>query len=349
MWPVFNFFRDLYTFTFKRFLMSKKKWLLLIPLVLLVLYLLGPGPSKPVFDPKLPVVPSAPRQLEDFISNTESAHKLRPDNQARIVWADDSLHEVTDYSILYLHGFSASQGEGDPVHRIIAKKYGCNLYLSRLAEHGIDTVDKLRRLTADKLWESAKEAYSISRKLGKKVIVMGTSTGASLAIMLASHYPEIHSLILLSPNIEIFDSNAWILNNPWGLQLARMINGSDYVFSQDTRPLYKRYWSYGYRLEAVVQLEEMLESAMKPELFRKVTQPTLMLYYYRNPVNQDSVVRVDAMHRMFEQLSTPPDKKRSVSIPNAGNHVIGSYIKSKDVATVVIEIQKFMDEVLQMK
>ena len=109
--------------------------------------------------------------------------------------------------------------------------------LSRLAEHGIDTTEKLVNLTADKLWESSKEAYSIASQLGKKVIVMGTSTGASLALMLAANYPEIHSLILLSPNIKIFDSNAWILNNPWGLQLARMINGSDYITSADTRPI----------------------------------------------------------------------------------------------------------------
>ena len=177
---------------------------------------------------------------------------------------------------------------------------------------------------------------------------MGTSTGASLALMLAANYPEVHSLILLSPNIEIFDNAAWILNNPWGLQIARVVNGSDYVISSDTRPLYKQYWSYKYRLEAVVELEEMLESAMTPDLFSKVTQPTLMLYYYRDKVNQDSVVKVEAMHKMFAALGTPNNKKRSVPVPKAGNHVIGSYIKSQDVETVGLEIEKFMNEVLRL-
>lgn len=328
--------------------MNKKKWLLITILLLILVYLLGPRPSRPVYNKNLPVIPSAP-YLESYISKHQAVHKLRPDNHARIIWINDSLKNITEYAILYLHGFSSSQGEGDPIHKRIAKKYGCNLYLSRLAEHGIDTTEKLVNITADKLWESAKEAYAIASKLGKKVIIVGTSTGATLALMLAANYPEIHSLILLSPNIQIFDGAAWVLNNPWGLQIARIVNGSDYVIASDTRPLYRQYWSHDYRLEAVVELEEMLESAMKPELFKKVTQPTLMLYYYRDEINQDSVVKVDAMHKMFGALGTPQDKKRSVPIPNAGNHVIGSYIKSQDVETVGKEIEKFMNDVLRLK
>ncbi len=173
------------------------------------------------------------------------------------------------------------------MHKNIARRFGCNLYLSRLAEHGIDTVEQLVNLTADRLWESAKEAYAIGSKLGNKVILMGTSTGGTLALMLAADHPEIHSLILLSPNIKIFDNNAWLANNPWGLEIARLVTGSNYVFSEDTRPLYKQYWNYGYRLEAVTELEEMLETSMRPELFKKVTQPTLMLYYYKDKIHQD--------------------------------------------------------------
>jgi len=328
--------------------MNKKKWWFLALLILIIVYLMGPRPATPVYDKKLPEVPPA-AALDDYIKQRESLHKLRPDNEARIVWANDSAKNITEYAILYLHGFSASQGEGDPVHKHIAKKYGCNLYLARLAEHGIDTTEKLVNLTADKYWESAKEAYSIASRLGKKVIIMGTSTGASLALILAASYPNIHSLILMSPNIKIFDGTASLVNNPWGLQIARLVTGSDYINSEDTRPIYKQYWSYGYRIEAVAQLEELLETAMKPELFKKVKQPVLMLYYYRDKINQDSVVKVEAMQKMYDELGTPADKKRKVAVPNAGNHVIGSFIKSHDVATVEKEIEKFMDEVLRLK
>lgn len=329
--------------------MRKNKWWIYTLLVLIIFYLAGPRPSTPVLDQSLPTVPSGFADLESYIHDKEAAHKVKPDNEARIVWANDTAKNVTEYSILYLHGFSASQAEGEPVHRYIANKFHCNLYLPRLAEHGIDTTEKLVNFTTEKYWTSAKEAYAIASRLGKKVIVMGTSTGGTLALMLAANYPEIHSLVLLSPNIEIFDKHAWVLNNPWGLQIARMVNGSGYIYSEDTRPIYKKYWSYGYRIESLVQLEEMLESQMTTSLFRKVKQPTLMLYYYKDSVHQDSVVKVDAMQKMFANLGTPPRLKRSVNIPNAGNHVIGSYIKSHDVISVEREIENFMEQVLKVK
>jgi esterase/lipase len=333
----------------KKTKMFKRKWWILIPLLLIILYLLGPRPSTPVYKKDLPQVPADLQQLESYIRLKESAHKLKPDNEARIVWANDSAKAKTEYAILYLHGFSASQAEGDPVHRTIAREFGCNLYLSRLAAHGLDTTEQLLNLTAENYWESAREAYAIASQLGNKVIIMGTSTGGTLALMLAAAYPETNSLVLMSPNIAIFDGTAWVLNDPWGLQIARLVTGSKYIYSEDTRPLVKKYWSYGYRIEAVVQLEELLETAMNPELFHEVKQPTLMLYYYKDDVHKDSVVQIEPMKKMFSELGTPPDKKRAVAMPNPGNHVIGSYIKSHDVEGVTREIEKFMQDVLGLR
>jgi len=232
------------------------------------------------------------------------------------------------------------------VHRNIAKEFGCNLYLSRLAEHGIDTVDQLINLTADNYWESAKQAFAIGKQLGQKVILMGTSTGGTLALQLAAAYPDdIAALILLSPNISINDPNAWMLNNHWGLQLARMVKKSDYNSSEDDRPIYKKYWNKPYRLEAAVALEELLETTMNRETFEKVTQPVLVLYYYKDDQHQDNVVKVSSTLTMFDQLGTPIDRKRKQAMPNTGNHVIGSPIKSNDVEGVQKEIEKFMNDI----
>ncbi len=57
----------------------------------------------------------------------------------------------------------------------------------------------------------------------------------------------------------------------------------------------------------------------------------------------------DAMQKMFAELGTPANKKRSVPMPKAGNHVLGSYIKSNDVDGVQREIENFMTDVLKMK
>jgi pimeloyl-ACP methyl ester carboxylesterase len=323
------------------------KWFGLTLLVLIIAYFLGPKPTHPKYDLTLPVVPTEAAALEVYIQQQEIKHKLKADNEARIVWAKDSLKQPTEYAIVYLHGFSASQKEGDPVHIAFAKKFGANLYLSRLYAHGIDTADPLANFTADGLWNSAKEAFMIGKSLGKKVILMSTSTGGTLALKLAAEYPEIAGLILLSPNIAINDPNAWLLNNPWGLQIAQLVEGKSRTVS-DTTAIYSRYWNNQYSTKSLVQLEELLETTMKESTFRKVEQPLLLLYYYKDEDHQDDVVKVPAMKRMFRQLGTPGHLKRQVAIPNAGDHVIGSYIKSKDLKTVQEQCDRFAIEVLKI-
>jgi pimeloyl-ACP methyl ester carboxylesterase len=327
--------------------MKPLKWFGIIVLLLIIAYFLGPRPAIPHYTLDLPAIPADPAAMESYIRNHEAQHKLKPGNEARIVWLNDSLKQKTEYAIVYLHGFSASQEEGDPVHTLFAKKFGCNLYLSRLAEHGIDTTEPLVNLTAENLWTTAKEAYAIGKQLGKKVILMGTSTGGSLALQLAAEYPDIAGLILLSPNIAINDGAAWVLNNHWGLQVAHMVKGK-YNTAKDTTAVYKQYWYHKYRMEGAVALEELLETTMKASLFEKVKQPVLLLYYYKDDDHQDPVVKVSAMKRMFRQLGTPPGLKRETAIPGAGDHVIGSWIKSKDLPAVEDNCKKFALEILKL-
>ena len=319
-----------------------------IIIILSVIYFLGPHPSSPAYSLVMPSVPSV-NGLEQFIAAKEALHKLRLDNEARIVWANDSVLQKTDYSIVYIHGFSASQNEGNPVHRNIAKTFGCNLYLSRLAEHGIDTTEQLLNLTADKYWESAKEALAIGKQLGKRVILMGTSTGASQALQLAAAFPnDIDGLILYSPNIAINDPNAWLLNNPWGLQIARLVLGSKYIVPKDDRPVYNQNWNKPYRIEATIALEEMLETSMTSETFEKIKKPVLMLYYYKDEAQQDKVVKVSAMKKMFLQLGTAVNMKREMAMPNTGDHVIASPIKSNDIENVETETRRFLVEIMKL-
>lgn len=322
------------------------KKVLISALIIAIIYQIGPQPRTPVYSASIPTMPSV-ENIESYITSKELKHRLKPDNQARIVWYNDSVHAVTEYAIVYLHGFSASQEEGDPVHRNVARKFGMNLYLSRLSQHGIDTSEQLLNLNAENYWASAKEALAVGKSIGKKVILMGTSTGASQALQLAAYFPkDVAAIFLYSPNIEINDRNAWLLNNPWGLQIARLVKGGKNNVPPDSRPIYKQYWNTPYRLESVVALQEMLESSMTEETFKKVHQPCLMLYYYKDEDHQDEVVKVSAMKSMFERLGTPDNLKRSLPLPNTGNHVIASPIKSADVASVEKETERFLEDIL---
>ena len=306
----------------------KKKILGIVLLILVVFYFAGPNPSTPVYEPTLPEIPQN-QSLDQFLAAHEFAFPVKPDNEARIIWSDSTNKVPTEYAIVYLHGFTASPIEGDPVHRNLAKRFGCNLYLARLSEHGLIQKEQLQNLTADSYWESAKFALAMGRKLGKKIILMGTSTGGTQALQLASTYPDlVDGLILYSPNIEINDPNAWLLNNPWGLQIARLVKQGNYLIPPDKRPIYAKYWNTPYRLEAAVELQEMVETTMNDDTFQKIKQPLLLVYYYKNEEEQDPVVKVSAMMKMFDQIQTPANLKQKTAVPDAGHHVIASPIKS---------------------
>lgn len=329
--------------------MSKRSILITFPFLLLLgVYFLGSSPAKPTYEMTIPNVPAEPGQLETYIANRESKHNVKPDNEARIVWFD-STKAKTAYSVIYLHGFSASQEEGDPVHTEFAKKFGCNLFLARLADHGIDTAAQLLYFTPDRLWESVKEALAIGQAIGEKVIIMSTSTGGTVALMLAAEFPDaVHALINMSPNIEINDPSAFLLNNPWGLQIVRMVMGGEYQ-QINYSPERQQYWNGKYRLEALTQLQELLESKMTRETFERVKQPVLNLYYYKDEENQDPTVKVSAMLTMHKQLGTPDSLKEAIPVPNAGAHVIGSHLVSKDLETVLREANRFAVEKLALK
>ncbi len=334
--------------------MSKRIIYTSFPIILLAgIYFLGPEPKKPKWDKAVVTVPLSPSELERYVTDQEAKHKLKPDNEARIIWADSSKKK-TEYSVVYLHGFSASQEEGDPIHEQFAKKFKCNLYLARMADHGIDTTDQLLYFTADRWWQSSKEALAIGKALGNKVIIMSTSTGGTMALILAAEYPsDVFALINMSPNIELFNPASWLANNPWGVNLARIIVGGKYNVSKPIlgvdMKLQNQYWNDKYRLEAVCQLQEMLEDKMKESTFKKVAQPSLSLYYYKSEAEQDSTVKVSAILEMNKQLGTPDDLKETFAIPGAGVHVIGSYIRSKDLKAVKEAVDKFAMEKLKMK
>lgn len=309
---------------------------LILIAVFIVAYIAGPTFPKPKLGSNLPTIQLQASEFDSYLKNKEAGLKIKPDNESRIVWANDSLKNKTGYCLLYIHGFSASWYEGNPIHIDFAHRYGMNLYIPLLASHGIDTTEALIDMTPDQLYESAKEALVVAQSLGKKVILMGTSTGGTLMLKLASDFPELmDGLILLSPNIAINNPAAFLLSKPWGLQIARSVYKGKYrVTNTDFASEDCRYWNCKYRLEAIVYLQQLVEATMTKETFAKVDKPVFLGYYYKDEENQDQNVKVDAMLKMFDQLGSPESLKQKVAFPEAGTHVIGCKLFSgawKDV------------------
>ena len=323
------------------------KTLLLLLLAGIGIYFIGPKVDAPDMDLTLPKVTSDLRQLEKEINEGEAANTLiKPENASRIVW-QDSVPEKTPYSMVYLHGWSASSKEGDPIHLEMAKKYGCNLYLPRLAGHGLEEEEPMLSLTADHLIASAKEAIAIGKQLGDKVIVMATSTGGTLALHLAGEDEDVAALVLYSPNIEIYDSNAKLLAGPWGLQLGKLVQGDYHVF--ESTEVKRKYWTTRYRTEALTHLQSLVKHTMTDKTFKKVSRPVFLGYFYKDENIHDKTVSVPAMLEMYEMLGIEEPAKRKVAFAEVNDHVVACSLTSEDLESVRSETSKFFEEVIGMQ
>ena len=325
------------------------QWTAGIVLALAVVFLAGPKSPEAELNPNLPTVPTDPAQLELMVNSSEAAIKdLKPDNEARIVWADSASKQKTPYSIVYIHGFGASWAEGDPVARNIARRYGANLYLSRMYDAGVNDPDAFKDLTPENFLGGAKQALSIGKVLGDSVIVIGTSAGGLLTVYLASTHPELKGIVLYSPCMEVANPALKLVTGHWGEEILHLAMGERRI-TADTDSELAKYWLQSYHTNGLLTLQKTIDAVARPEVYSKVKMPVFVGYYYKNEDEQDDVVSVKAIQKMVGLLGTPDNLKVEQSFPESGDHVIGSRLRSKDVKGVQKATEAFFENVLKMK
>jgi esterase/lipase len=306
---------------------------ILIAIVVLVgLYFVGPHPDAPTFPgSSWNNIPNEPQAIKTFLQANEAENgNLKPDNQGQIIYADSANPQKTKTVVLYIHGFSASPMEGNPLHKSVAKALNANLVLARIEDHGeFPTDSTMAKASADKFYQSVENYYALAKKLGDEVIVLGTSFGGAMSLVLATKHPEMKALMLYGPCIAIKDPTAPLVDNPWGLQLARTVMQSDFRDIPSVSPGHKNFWSLHYRLEGIVAIQNFLTHAMTDETFENVKVPVFLSYYYQDEAHQDNVVSVQAMRDMFPKLGSAIKKEQA--FPLSGYHVITSDILGKRV------------------
>lgn len=313
--------------------------------VLAVIFALGPQPDYPRYDLSPMYLKVQLQDLDSYVAAKEAkVLDLKSDNEARIIWYQDSIQK-TEYSLVYLHGFSASQEEGDPVHTRFAERYGMNLYLPRLADHGRQSKDSFKELTPKQLIDSAKEAIAIGGLIGEKIVLMSCSTGSTYSLMLAPSDDRVEAMIMYSPNIAIADQTAKLVTYPWGKQILSTVMGGDYVnISYPDKA--KQYWNESYHINGVIAMQALIDDGMQEEIFELYNKPLYLGCYFKDDENQDNVVSVDAMEEMFSQISTPTERKRIVKFPDATRHVFTSHIMVDEFYEVNKSTYLFAEEVL---
>ncbi len=239
----------------------------------------------------------------------------------------------TRTAIVYLHGFSATRQEIAPTSALVADRLGANLYETRLSGHGHDR-SPMHGVRAEDWLRDGVEALAIGAAIGERMIVIGTSTGATLALALIGHpsMERVRTLVLISPNIEPGDPTAKWLTWPAGPVLARLVAGDTRSWTPHN-DLQRRYWSTSYPTAAVVEVMRLVDRA-KSLASVPMTQEVLMLL---SP--QDTVISPAAARRAYDSIDAP--RKALVEILDAGDpshHVLAGDILSPGTTEEIADL-----------
>ena len=225
---------------------------------------------------------------------------IRPGLEKEVVWAFPASRARTPLAIVYVHGFSASKGEIRPLPDTVAETLGANLFYTRLAGHGQDGA-AMGTATVNAWANDFAEALAIGERLGERVIVVATSTGASIASWAATEPglgERMAGVVLVSPNYGVQAAGAGLLAGPWGLQIARLVAGDERSF-EPVNESQGRYWTTRYPIEAVLPMSAVVALAAEAPVERAGV-PALFLFS-----DADKVVRPDLTRAIAARWGAP--------------------------------------------
>ena len=276
--------------------------------------------------PDISIETSVDQYLEVQESNVAG---VQPWARKEVIWANKK-GEKTKFSIIFLHGFSASKFELAPFPNAIAQKLNANIYNARLAGHGCGG-DALGRVAAKDWIFDLSEALEVGRQIGEKIIIIGSSTGGTLAAVGASEN-NVSGIIFVSPNFKV----RYRFFQTFTLGFARfwvpLIVGK-YRNVKARSKEHLIYWTTHYPTVALITLAALVKKVVSLNFSEKVC-PALFI------ISPDDKV-VDAKKAL--QIEKKWGGKSSVYLVHCGpnddpnSHVIAGDIMSPSQTNELVE------------
>ena len=230
--------------------------------------------------------PTPGPDLDAWLAGLEAGvPRLRAGEAKGVVWANPDARARTPLAVVYLHGFSADRHEVEPLVSDLARDLGANAFFTRLAGHGQDGAAMAEASVQDWMADAA-EAVAVGARLGERVVLVGTSTGATLALWAAARPESVDrtaALVLVSPNLGLRDPSSRVLLWPWGGLIARAVAGAERCFEPENEAQ-ALHWTNCYPTRALLPMAALVAHvrALDPG---RVGAPTLVVYS-----RQDAVV-----------------------------------------------------------
>lgn len=214
--------------------------------------------------------------VEGWLAAREaSVPNLREGCAKSIVWAGEAGVQ-TDIAVLYIHGFSATGHELRPLPDLVADGLGANLHFTRLTGHGqAGTAMGDATFAA---WQSdVAEALMVARTIGKQVLVIGCSTGCTLAVDALARGAQIAGLVCISPNFGLTNKVAQILLDlPFVRHWGHLVAGKSRSFDVIS-DAHGAFWTTSYPTRAVFPMGEAVRAVRRSDL-SQVRTPAMFAF-----------------------------------------------------------------------
>lgn len=251
--------------------------------LIFALMLIGAGawwfaPQEPVDREIAFKADSLPDDLQPWLDQRELQYSdIHPDAAKRIVWAG-TPGAKTPLAVIYLHGFSATSQEIRPVPYDVARALGANLFFTRLAGHG-RSGDAMATATAGDWIEDLAEAMAIGRRLGDRVVIISTSTGATLAAIGATDpalSTDMAGIVMVSPNFGVRSLAGKILDMPFARWWGPVVAGQTRSFPAQNAA-HAEHWTTSYPTVALFPMAALVRHARALD-YSAVKIPALVIY-----------------------------------------------------------------------
>lgn len=305
-----------------------KKFFLILAVVIIALFAIDAYQSHITYTYKTKKLPAT---FEEYYQSKlkESKEKgVRPKNEEKLL----KFADKTKIALLYIHGYGASRAEGEYIVDKVAKKYKYNTYYLRLPGHGT-TMEDHKSTEYYQLLDTAIEAAYMTKQLGDKLVIIGTSMGGAIATYIAAEFPNLpDALILTSPFYRFTNPvGNMFLFRPFFHTLLLFVTYRErhdpYDDPNDNWTMYwypKNYWA------SLHSLLDITDLAANDEIYKKVSCPVLLLYYYKDDTTKDATANVNEMLHAFDMFNNgkPHSLSKKVAVENGDHVLLSKYVKS---------------------
>jgi esterase/lipase len=232
--------------------------------------------------------------LDQLIESRENEiQNIRLDVEKKIIWAKKN-NQKTKTSLVFIHGFSATRFELNPVIEMLGKELQANIFFTRLKGHGQDG-RALGEATFDDWMIDIEEAIGIGRVIGDNLILIGCSTGCSLIHTILKESIDIKAVIYVSPNFGPKSFKGQLLRVPGAKLFMPLVFGKEHFFIPKNVE-HERCWTTRYPIKALFAIKDSVVAAYKIN-HNKIKVP--MLFWFSD---DDQVVSAKATRKIISKM-----------------------------------------------